>query len=98
MKQEASIIYSNFFVRQKLKVDRRSEPRIGERVPYVVVYGMPGVPLIRLIVSADQFMFDGSMKLNAHYYITRAIVPPLQRCFGLLGIDVLAWYGSDFFM
>lgn len=32
-----------------LKEDRRSEPRVKERVPYVVVYGSPGLPLIRLV-------------------------------------------------
>ena len=32
-----------------LREDRRSEPRVGERVPYVVVYGSPGLPLIQLV-------------------------------------------------
>ena len=32
-----------------LKQDRRSEPRIGERVPYVVIHGSPGLPLIQLV-------------------------------------------------
>ena len=29
--------------------DRRAEPRAGERVPYVIVYGLPGLPLIKLV-------------------------------------------------
>ena len=35
---------------RNLKIDRRSEPRPGERVPYVVVYGHPGQPLIQVHV------------------------------------------------
>lgn len=79
------------FCRQQAKIDRRSEPRIGERVPYIIVYGSPGVPLIRLVVPANQLLVDTSLRLNAHYYISRAIIPALQRCLGLLGVDVLSW-------
>lgn len=74
-----------------MKIDRRNEPRIGERVPYIVIYGSPGVPLIRLVVPANQLLSDPSLRLNGHYYISRAIIPALQRCFGLLGVDVLSW-------
>ncbi|CAJ0961315.1 unnamed protein product, partial [Ranitomeya imitator] len=35
--------------RKMVAYDRRSEPRVGERVPYVIVYGTPGVPLIQLV-------------------------------------------------
>jgi DNA polymerase zeta len=77
--------------RQQSRIDRRSEPRIGERVPYIIVYGSPGVPLIRLVVPANLLLIDTSLRLNAHYYITRAIIPALQRCLGLLGVDVLSW-------
>ena len=34
---------------QAMKVDRRAVPRSGERVPYVVIYGEPGLPLIQLV-------------------------------------------------
>lgn len=37
------------YYRQGMSVDRRSEPRAGERVPYVIVYGSPGLPLIELV-------------------------------------------------
>ncbi len=32
---------------QAVRLDRRAIPRTGERVPYVVVYGEPGLPLIQ---------------------------------------------------
>lgn len=36
------------YCRQSASLDRRTEPRVGERVPYVIVYGSPGLPLIQL--------------------------------------------------
>jgi DNA polymerase zeta len=79
------------FLRQWIRVDRRAEPRSGERVPYVVVNGAPGLPLIRLIRSPHELLKDQSLRINAEYYITRAIAPALDRCFSLLGADVHQW-------
>lgn len=78
-------------VREWTRVDPRREPRTGERVPYVIVYGAPGQPLIRLVRSPDAVLADPTLRLNAIYYVTHAIIPPLQRCFSLLGVDVNAW-------
>lgn len=72
--------------------DRRLEPRVGERVPYVVVYGMPGVPLIQLVRRPMEVLQDPSLRLNATYYITKQILPPLARMFQLIGVDVFSWY------
>lgn len=72
--------------------DRRLEPRVGERVPYVVVYGMPGVPLIQLVHRPMEVLQDPSLRLNATYYITKQILPPLARMFQLIGVDVFSWY------
>lgn len=72
--------------------DRRLEPRVGERVPYVVVYGIPGVPLIQLIRRPREVLQDPSLRLNATYYITKQILPPLARIFQLIGVDVFSWY------
>ena len=35
--------------RQSLATDKRAQPRAGERVPYVIVYGTPGSPIIDLV-------------------------------------------------
>eukprot|EP00064_Thunnus_orientalis_P003050 superscaffoldBa00000242_g3058 len=72
--------------------DRRLEPRVGERVPYVIVYGMPGVPLIQLVRRPMEALQDPSLRLNATYYITKQILPPLARMFQLIGVDVFSWY------
>ncbi|NXL83331.1 REV3L polymerase, partial [Alectura lathami] len=78
--------------RRMLAYDRRSEPRAGERVPYVIVYGMPGLPLIQLVRRPIEVLQDPSLRLNATYYITKQILPPLARVFSLIGIDVFSWY------
>lgn len=78
--------------RKMLAYDRRSEPRVGERVPYVIVYGTPGLPLIQLIRRPAEVLQDPTLRLNATYYITKQILPPLARIFSLIGIDVFSWY------
>lgn len=75
-------------------MDRRAEPRVKERVPYVVVNGPPGLPLIRLVRSPSDLLTDHALRINATYYITKAIVPAMQRCFSLLGVDVMSWYAE----
>ncbi|XP_064489421.1 DNA polymerase zeta catalytic subunit-like isoform X2 [Ornithodoros turicata] len=80
--------------RQLLRKDPRAEPRVGERVPYVVVYGSPGMRLIQLVRHVQHALFDPTLRLNSHYYITRAIAPALNRVFNLLGTDVLKWYSE----
>ncbi|XP_045721283.1 DNA polymerase zeta catalytic subunit isoform X1 [Mirounga angustirostris] len=78
--------------RKMLTYDRRSEPRVGERVPYVIIYGTPGVPLIQLVRRPAEVLQDPTLRLNATYYITKQILPPLARIFSLIGIDVFNWY------
>ncbi|XP_077018786.1 DNA polymerase zeta catalytic subunit isoform X1 [Tamandua tetradactyla] len=78
--------------RKMLTYDRRSEPRVGERVPYVIIYGTPGVPLIQLVRRPVEVLKDPTLRLNATYYITKQILPPLARIFSLIGIDVFNWY------
>jgi DNA polymerase zeta len=78
-------------LRQWSAIDRRAEPRNKERVPYLIVAGPKGLPLIKLVRSPRNFISDNSARINAEYYITRAIIPPLQRCFSLLNVDINQW-------
>ncbi|XP_025054657.1 DNA polymerase zeta catalytic subunit, partial [Alligator sinensis] len=78
--------------RRMLAYDRRSEPRVGEREPYVIVYGMPGLQIIQLVRRPIEVLHDPNLRLNATYYITKQILPPLARIFSLIGIDVFSWY------
>ncbi|XP_073996284.1 DNA polymerase zeta catalytic subunit isoform X2 [Rhodnius prolixus] len=72
--------------------DKRSEPRIGERVGYIITCGPPGVPLIQLVKAPYELLTNTSLKINSEYYITKAILPCLDRCFTLLGVNVFSWY------
>ncbi|XP_065184530.1 uncharacterized protein LOC135815197 [Sycon ciliatum] len=80
--------------RRLLSVDRRAEPLVAERVPYVVVCGTPGQPLIQLVRRPAEVLEDSSCRLNAVYYITKQLLPPLNRVFHLLGVDVFSWYSE----
>lgn len=80
------------FCRKWILVDKRSEPRRSERVPYVIVHGHPGLPLIRLVRSPRDLLADSSLRPNALYYITKVIIPPLNRCLNLIGADTLLWF------
>lgn len=77
--------------RRQLRRDPRAEPLVGERVPYVVVYGHPGQRLIELVRSPLELL-SGQLRLNAHYYVARVIGPALNRILRLLGSDCLQWY------
>ncbi|XP_067630621.1 DNA polymerase zeta catalytic subunit isoform X2 [Eurosta solidaginis] len=80
--------------RRWIQTDPRHVPRCGERVPFVIVNGPPGVPLIRLVRSPQEVLEDEGLKINAIYYITKAIIPPLNRCLLLIGADVNEWFAS----
>lgn len=81
----------NSLSRKWKQSDRRAEPRRGERVPYLVINGPPGVPLIRLVRSPHEYLADEGLKINSMYYITKVIIPPLNRCLLLIGADVNQW-------
>lgn len=80
--------------RTALKTDPRSEPRRGERVPYLVIHGPPGLPLIRLVRSPYEYLSNEALRINAMYYITKVLIPPLNRCLLLIGADVHQWFAD----
>lgn len=77
-----------------MQVDRRAEPRRGERVPYLVINGPPGVPLIRLVRSPHEYLANEGFKINAIYYVTKVLIPPLNRCLLLIGADANQWFAD----
>jgi len=80
--------------RRLAEKDPRAEPLRSQRVPYIVVYGDPNVPLIQLIRRPEDFIGNSNLRLNAHYYVEKAIIPPLNRCFSLAKMDVSKWYAD----
>lgn len=77
---------------KKMLEDPRLEPQYGERVPYVVVTGAPGSRLIDRCVAPETLLNDAQLDLDADYYITKNIIPPLERIFNLVGANVRQWY------
>eukprot|EP00002_Diphylleia_rotans_P013155 TRINITY_DN2562_c0_g1_i23.p1 TRINITY_DN2562_c0_g1~~TRINITY_DN2562_c0_g1_i23.p1 ORF type:complete len:1638 (+),score=290.27 TRINITY_DN2562_c0_g1_i23:62-4975(+) len=67
-----------------MEKDHRAEPKYAERVPYVVVSGAPGSRLMDLVVEPQDLLNESKgYRLNATYYITKQIIPSLDRLFGL---------------
>ncbi|KAL4924882.1 DNA-directed DNA polymerase zeta catalytic subunit REV3 [Aspergillus undulatus] len=77
---------------KKMLEDPRAEPQYGERVPYVVVTGAPGSRLIDRCVPPETLLRDAQLDLDAEYYITKNLIPPLERIFNLVGANVRQWY------
>lgn len=77
---------------KKMLEDPRLEPQYGERVPYVVVTGAPGSRLIDRCVAPETLLDDAQLDLDAEYYITKNLIPPLERIFNLVGANVRQWY------
>ncbi|CAI7578184.1 unnamed protein product [Penicillium glandicola] len=77
---------------KRMMEDPRSEPQTGERVPYVVVTGAPGSRLVDRCVAPQTLLHDAQLEIDAEYYITKNIIPPLERIFNLVGANVRQWY------
>ncbi|KAF7587580.1 DNA polymerase zeta [Aspergillus hancockii] len=77
---------------KKMLEDPRQEPQYGERVPYVVVTGATGSRLIDRCVPPETLLHDAQLDLDAEYYITKNIIPPLERIFNLVGANIRQWY------
>ncbi|QLQ81416.1 hypothetical protein HG537_0F01770 [Torulaspora globosa] len=71
--------------------DHRARPQYKERVPYVVIKGSAGQLLRDRCVSPEEFVANGSSELDSDYYINKTLIPPLERLFNVLGIDVSQW-------
>ena len=77
---------------RRMLEDPRAEPQYGERVPYVVVTGAPGARLIDRCVAPEVLLHDDQSELDAEYYISKNLIPPLERIFNLVGANVRQWY------
>lgn len=77
---------------KRMLEDPRAEPQYGERVPYVVVSGAPGARLIDRCIAPDTLLHHDYHELDAEYYISKNIIPPLERIFNLVGANVRQWY------
>lgn len=77
---------------KRMLKDPRLEPQYGERVPYVVITGAPGARLFERCVEPERLLYDEQAELDAEYYISKNLIPPLERIFNLVGANVRQWY------
>lgn len=77
---------------KKMLEDARAEPQYGERVPYVVITEAPGARLIDRCVAPEELLENEHSELDAEYYISKNLIPPLERIFNLVGANVRSWY------
>ncbi|KAL9087982.1 MAG: hypothetical protein Q9159_003337 [Coniocarpon cinnabarinum] len=77
---------------KRMLEDARTEPQYGERIPYVVITGAPSARLIDRCVAPETLLKDEGAELDAEYYISKNLIPPLERIFNLVGANVRQWY------
>ncbi|KAJ7706169.1 hypothetical protein B0H17DRAFT_1035991 [Mycena rosella] len=68
------------------------EPQYSERVPYVICRGAPKSRLVDRGKDPLEVLRSRHLQLDAEYYISRVLVPPLDRILSLAGADVRRWY------
>jgi len=66
-------------------VDRAMDPLEFVNNKYSFHYGIS-----RYIAN----IWDSQLRLDATYYTTRVLIPPLERIFNLVGADVKQWYNE----
>ncbi|KAJ8702610.1 DNA polymerase zeta [Pleurotus ostreatus] len=76
---------------RRVLIDPNDEPQYGDRIPYVIARGPPGSRLVERAFTPQEVLTAGK-QLDAEYYITRVLIPPLERIFNLVGADVRRWY------
>ncbi|KAH3678375.1 hypothetical protein WICMUC_001392 [Wickerhamomyces mucosus] len=75
---------------KKMEVDERDEPQYKERVPYVIIEETGSI--LRERARSPEDFIKKNLKLDSEYYIVKTLIPPLERIFNLLGVDVRSWY------
>ncbi|KAI0003668.1 hypothetical protein BJV74DRAFT_876040 [Russula compacta] len=71
--------------------DPNNEAQYGDRIPYVIARGTQHERLVDRAVAPEE-LFDGEKQLDGSYYISRVLIPPLERIFNLVGADIRGWY------
>ena len=79
---------------QRARTNPLAEPNQGERVPYLIGFNseVSNANLIDCVWTLDNVLKHKSQfKLNAMYYINKQILPALDRCLALIGVNVFKW-------
>ncbi|KAJ7615302.1 hypothetical protein DFH06DRAFT_1062847 [Mycena polygramma] len=73
-------------------ITENTEPQYSERVPYVICRGPSNAKLADRVAAPLDVLKNRYLQLDADYYISRVLIPPLDRIFSLAGADVWKWY------
>ncbi|XP_066587967.1 DNA polymerase zeta catalytic subunit isoform X2 [Prorops nasuta] len=92
VRQFDKILNALELTRRLIKRDPCAVPRTGERVPYIIIAGAPNQALIQCVRTPWELLNDPGLSPNIVYYITKVIIPPLNRCLNLMGVDANTWY------
>ncbi|CAF4639620.1 unnamed protein product [Rotaria sp. Silwood1] len=79
---------------ERAKTNPLAEPNQGERVPYVIGFNteLLNANLIDCVWTLDKVLqYKSQFKLNSMYYIKKQILPALDRCLALIGVNVFKW-------
>jgi DNA polymerase zeta len=79
---------------ERAKNNPLAEPNQGERVPYLIGLNseFPNANLIDCVWTLDNVLeLKSQFKLNSMYYIKKQILPALDRCLALIGVNVFKW-------
>lgn len=77
---------------RRMLYDPSSEPQYGERVPYVITRGPPHSKLVDRAMDPLELLKNSHIHLDAMYYISNILIPPLERIFMLVGANVRKWF------
>lgn len=77
---------------KSIAADPRSEPQYGERVSYLIISGASRSRLTDRCVPPEELLLNPDLRLDVEYYITKNLIPPLDRLFSLMGVNVRSWY------
>lgn len=81
-------------VKHQQSKDKNYRVLKSDRVPFLIIYGLPSDRLIDLVISPKDYYQRADRRINITYYITKQLIPTLQRIFGFFNISVLDWYNE----
>ena len=92
-KSEKTMPPGAVLAKKLMEQDNQNEPQYKERVPFVVVKGKKNdllrdrcIPPLQYLQNMDKFQLDSD------YYIIKTLIPPLNRIFNLMGVNVDEWW------
>lgn len=91
-KSEKSMPPGALLVTKKMNMDIGYEPQYKERVPYVIMRRHHNDRLRDKAILLEDIAKQPNFQLDSEYYITKMLIPPLDRIFSLIGVDVKEWY------